>query len=130
MLDKYRSQGLEIVAPTQRYGFIGRRRDVGPDEELQHILETRDSDYGFLRDEAVPVSEASHKRYGVSTTPTVVLVDRLGIVRLYHPGQMTEAELEAAIRLCCRSSRAGGLHDLARPDEPAALTDLRDLPVP
>ncbi len=98
LLDKYRSQGLEIVAPTQRYGFIGRRRDVGSDEELQHIHKTRDSDYAFLRDEAVPVSEASHKRYGVSTTPTVVLVDRQGIVRLYHPGQMTEAELEAAIR--------------------------------
>ena len=63
-----------------------------------HIVQIRDTYYGFLRDEPVPVSEANHKRYGVSTTPTLALVDRGGIVRLYHPGQMTEEELEAAIR--------------------------------
>ena len=99
MLEKYGSQGLEIVAPTQRYGFIARRRDVGADEELQHIRKILNTEYEFLRDGAVPVSEASHKQYGVSTTPTLVLVDREGIVRLYHPGQMSEEALEAAIRL-------------------------------
>ena len=39
----------------------------------------------------------NHTRYGVSTTPTLVLVDRRGIVRLYHPGNMTEEELSAVI---------------------------------
>jgi hypothetical protein len=51
-----------------------------------------------LRDEPVPMSEANYKEYGVTSVPMNVLVDRQGIVRLYHPGRMTEEELEAAIR--------------------------------
>jgi thioredoxin-related protein len=58
----------------------------------------RDTYYGFLRNEPVPLSEANHKQYGVSSTPTIVLLDRKGIVRVYHPGRMTAEELEAAIR--------------------------------
>jgi hypothetical protein len=46
----------------------------------------------------VPVSERTLRQYGVSTTPTLALVDRQGIVRLYRPGNMTEADLDAAIR--------------------------------
>ena len=42
---------------------------------------------------SVPVSEESFKAWGASTTPTLALIDRLGIVRLYHPGRMTYEEL-------------------------------------
>jgi thioredoxin-related protein len=63
-----------------------------------HISQVRDQFYAFLRDEAVPVSEANHKQYGVSTTPTLVVLDRQGIVRLYRPGTMTIEELEAVIK--------------------------------
>lgn len=98
LLGKYRSQGLRVIAPTQRFGYIVSGQDAPADAELKHIIQVRDQYYGFLRDEGVPVSEALHKRYGVSSTPTLALVDRQGIVRLYHPGQMTEADLDAAIR--------------------------------
>ncbi len=97
LLDRYRKDGLVVIAPTQRYGYTARRKAATPDEEVQYIAGIRDATYSFLGDEAVPVSEANHTRYGVSTTPTLVLVDRGGIVRLYHPGQMTEQELRAAI---------------------------------
>ncbi len=97
LLDRYRHDGLIVVAPTQRYGYTVRRSPANPDEELRYIAQIRDTSYPFLRDAAVPVSEANHTRYGVSTTPTLVLVDRHGIVRLYHPGNMTEEELRAAI---------------------------------
>jgi hypothetical protein len=43
------------------------------------------------------VSEQNFLSYGVSTTPTLTLVDRRGIVRLYHPGGMTYQELRSAI---------------------------------
>jgi thioredoxin-related protein len=68
----------------------------------------RDTVYSFLKDMPVPMSVANHERYGVSTTPTVVIVDRQGAVRLYHPGQMTEAELETQLRplLAATSSAA------------------------
>jgi hypothetical protein len=43
------------------------------------------------------VTDANHKAYGVAAIPMHILVDRSGVVRLYRPGRMTEAELEAAI---------------------------------
>ena len=35
--------------------------------------------------------------FGVSTTATLVIADRQGVVRLYHKGLMTLEELEAAV---------------------------------
>jgi thioredoxin-related protein len=52
------------------------------------------------------VSEPNHKQYGVASTPTIVLVDRQGLVRLYHPGRMTEQELETAITALLRPATA------------------------
>lgn len=98
LLDKYRSQGLAIVAPTQRYGYVEGGRPAAPDKELRYIIQVRDTHYGFLHDEPVPVSEANYKEYGVTTVPMNVLLDRQGVVRLYQPGRMTEEELEAAIK--------------------------------
>ena len=97
LLDRHLAAGLTIVAPTQRYGYTVKRAPATPAAELEHIRQVRDEHYAFLRDEAVPVSEANHRLYGVSTTPTLVVLDRQGIVRLYHPGTMTAGELEAAI---------------------------------
>ena len=98
LLDKYRSQGLAIVAPTQRYGYVEGGRPAAPDKELRYIIQVRNKDYGFLRNEPVPLSEANSKEYGADAIPLHVLIDRQGIVRLHHPGLMTEEELEAAIR--------------------------------
>jgi thiol-disulfide isomerase/thioredoxin len=97
LLAKYQSQGLTIIAPTQRYGYVAGGKTASPDEELRYIVQVRDTVYSFLKDMPVPVSVANHERYGVSTTPTNVIVDRQGNVRLYQPGQMTEAELEAKL---------------------------------
>jgi thioredoxin-related protein len=46
----------------------------------------------------VPLSAANFITYGASTTPTLVLIDRAGVVRYYHPGAVPEAELAARIR--------------------------------
>jgi thioredoxin-related protein len=43
------------------------------------------------------VSAANFRRYGASTTPTLVLIDRTGRVAMYHPGRMTYDELRAKI---------------------------------
>lgn len=96
-LDRHRADGLTIVAPTQRYGYAAKRAPATPSAELEYLRQVRDEYYAFLRDEAVPVSEFNHKLYGVSTTPTLVVLDRQGMVRLYHPGTMTAGELEAVI---------------------------------
>jgi thiol-disulfide isomerase/thioredoxin len=98
LLAKYAPQGFMVLAPTQRYGFVGGRDSAGPDEETRYIVQVLQTNYSFLADQPVPLSEVNHQRYGVSTTPTLVLVDRENVVRLYHPGRMTEEDLELAIR--------------------------------
>src|SRR5215212_9949927 len=97
LLAKYQAQGLTVIAPTQRYGYVAGGKSATADEELRYIVQMRDTVYSVLKDLPVPVSVANHERYGVSTTPTNVIVDRQGNVRLYQPGQMTEAELEAKL---------------------------------
>ena len=94
---EYASKHLAIVAPTQRYGYIARGEEAGPAAELKYIDEVRHKFYRDLLDIPAPVSEENFKNYGASTTPTLVLIDRQGIVRLYHPGAMTLEELRAAI---------------------------------
>ena len=98
LVDKYRSQGLAIVAPTQQYGYVEGGRPAPPDRELRYIIQIRDTHYSFLRDIPVPIGEANHKAYGADAIPLHVLIDRQGIVRLYHAGRMTEEDLETAIR--------------------------------
>jgi thiol-disulfide isomerase/thioredoxin len=94
---QYQARGLAIVAPTQRYGYVAGGAQASADDELRYIVTVRDTYYPFLASIPVPVSEANHKRYGVSSTPTLVILDKNGIVRTYHPGKMTAAELRAAI---------------------------------
>ena len=98
LYEKYQTEGLAIVAPTQRFGYVAGGAPAPPDEELRYMREIRDKYYPFLAGVPVPVSAANHQRYGVSSTPTVVILDRRGMVRLYHPGQLSEAELESQLR--------------------------------
>ena len=94
---EYASNHLMIVAPTQRYGYTARGEEASPADELKYIDEVRHKFYHDLLDIPAPVSEENFKNYGASTTPTLVLIDRQGIVRLYHPGAMTLEELRTAI---------------------------------
>ena len=95
---KYRAQGLTIVAPTQRYGYVARGATAPADEELRYIVQIRDQYYPFLAELPVPLSVANHERYGVSSTPTIAILDRQGMVRLYHPGRLTEEEFETHLQ--------------------------------
>jgi thiol-disulfide isomerase/thioredoxin len=100
---KYRQQGLVIFAPTQRFGYVAGGKDASPDEELRYIDQVRKTSFPVLSDQSVPVSAANHLRFGVSTTPTLVLVDRAGIIRLYHPGKMAAEDLDARVQQLLRA---------------------------
>src|SRR5262245_8915100 len=97
LLEKYRDRGLLVIGPTRRYGYAERGVDATPAEELTHIEKVRQQYYGMIKDMAVPVSDEDALGYGMDATPTLVLVDRLGKVALYHPGKMTREELEPLI---------------------------------
>jgi thiol-disulfide isomerase/thioredoxin len=94
---EYGPHGLVMIAPTQRYGYVANGDEASPADELKYIEKIRHQFYADLLGVPAPVSEANFRDYGASTTPTLVLIDRSGIVRLYHPGAMTLDELRAAL---------------------------------
>jgi thiol-disulfide isomerase/thioredoxin len=93
----YKDKGFTIVAPTQRYGYVAKRTPADPQTELAYIGQVAKEFYGNVQ-WTVPVNNESFVSYGTSTTPTLVLIDREGIVRMYHPGAMKREELEPHIR--------------------------------
>ncbi len=93
----YRSTGLVLIGPTQHYGYVAGGDDAPRDVETRYIDLVRRQYYAPLAGMSVPLSEQNFLNYGASTTPTLVLIDRQGIVRLYHPGAMTYAQLTAAL---------------------------------
>jgi len=93
LLAQYRSRGLILIGPTQHYGYAAGGEEATRQQESRYIDEVRRQYYSPLGDMSVPVSEANFKNYGASTTPTLVLIDRSGIVRLYHPGAMSYLQL-------------------------------------
>jgi len=98
MLAKYQSAGLTLVAPTKFYGYVAKRAPAGPEEELAYLTGIRDSVYPWMKAMSAPISEQIFAQYGVSTTPTLVLIDRAGNVSKYHPGQLTVEQLEPMIQ--------------------------------
>jgi thiol-disulfide isomerase/thioredoxin len=94
---KYGARGLVVVAPTQHYGYVQGGQDAPRDVETKYIGQIFGQYYAGLGPVEVPLSERNFARFGVSTTPTIVLVDGKGIVRLYNPGNATYEELAAKI---------------------------------
>jgi len=98
----YGPRGLVVVAPTQHYGYIAGGREAPPDVETRYIGQVFAKYYAPLGPVEAPLSEANFARFGVSTTPTMVVVDGQGIVRLYNPGNATyellASKIEAALK--------------------------------
>ena len=72
--------------------------DAAPPQETAYIDSIRKEFYSALSAMPVPLSEENFRNYGASSTPTLVFVDRKGIVRLYHPGAMSYSELAAGVK--------------------------------
>jgi len=94
----YGPKGLVLIAPTRFYGYAAQGEDAAPAVEKQYIERVRRQFYAALGDVAVPLSNANFLKYGASTTPTLVLIDSAGVVRLYHPGNLSGPELAAHIQ--------------------------------
>jgi thiol-disulfide isomerase/thioredoxin len=96
--NRFAAQGLAVVAPTRYYGTAKDSQAATPEVERAHLADVLRDAYPGFEGIPVPIDEAAMVRYGASATPTFALVDRKGIVRLYTPTRMSEAELEERIR--------------------------------
>src|SRR5947209_6949206 len=65
---------IAIVAPTQLYGYVAGGEEAPTAAELKYIGEVRAKYYPGLAGVPAPVSADNFKRYGASTTPTLVLI--------------------------------------------------------
>jgi thiol-disulfide isomerase/thioredoxin len=108
LMAKYGPGGLVLVAPTKLYGYAANGEDATPAVEKQYTQKVRDQYYHPLGGMTVPVGAANFLNYGASTTPTLALLDRAGIVRYYHPGAVSEAELAAQIQAAMGPVAASG----------------------
>jgi len=94
---EFAPKGLKVIGPTQLYGYTAQIEHASPGDELAYIDAVRHRFYSGLLDMPVPVSKYNFDKYGASTTPTLVLVDRAGKVAMYHTGALPYADLKAEI---------------------------------
>jgi thiol-disulfide isomerase/thioredoxin len=95
--EQFSGRGLVLVGPTQHYGYVAKGEEAAPERETPYIDTLRRAVYAPVGAMPVPLDEENFKVYGASTVPTLVLIDRRGIVRLYHPDVMPYEELAVAI---------------------------------
>ncbi len=99
---EYAPKGLKVIGPTRLYGYTAQIEHASPNDELMFIDAVRHRFYSGLLDVPMPVSSYNFNVYGASTTPTLVLLDRMGKVAMYHPGAMRYGELKAEIEKVMR----------------------------
>jgi thiol-disulfide isomerase/thioredoxin len=89
---RYELRGLQLMTLTRYY-------DDGPDHAREKFLidSVWKSVYAELGTVPMVISTASMERYGGSSTPTFVFVDKEGIVRRYTPTRLTEEELNRTV---------------------------------
>ena len=99
ILDKLKREfpTVSFLGPTQHYGYISKGTATSDAQETAYIELVRRQFYANLVPAPAVINEENFASWGVSTTPTLVLIDKAGKVAQYHPGNMSETELRAAL---------------------------------
>jgi len=105
-----RAQGPTLCRVASKYAdlaVVPITRFAGKTaEEHEHDKARMDSvwtaEYAPLGKTGVVIGDAAALEYGGSSTPTIVLIDRKGVVRRYTPTRLTERDLTSAIELALR----------------------------
>ncbi len=97
LVEKYRPRGLAFVAPTRDFGDGAGGRPATPAEEKAEIARVWTETYAMPEGVSAPIDTETMVRYGVAAHPTLVLLDKKGLVRLYTPTRMSEEELSRRI---------------------------------
>jgi thiol-disulfide isomerase/thioredoxin len=89
----YEKQGVQVVAVTRYF----EKNVADRAREKARVDSVWNADYKDVGPIPRVFSTASMERYGVSSTPTFVFVDRDGIVRRYTPTRLTEEEFDRTL---------------------------------
>jgi cytochrome c biogenesis protein CcmG/thiol:disulfide interchange protein DsbE len=89
---RHAHEGLQVLALTRFYDDDSLR--VKEKARVDSVWNAVYPDVGTI---PIVFSTASMERYGGSSTPTFVFVDRAGIVRRYTPTRLTESEMERTV---------------------------------
>ena len=84
----YHDEGLEMVAVTQYYGFVGTKRGLSEEEEYAEMANFRTE-----KDEPWPMlfcDKSNDEAYGIGL-PFWVIIDREGNVEFVQFGYSTES---------------------------------------
>lgn len=95
--EKYQSRGLGLIAVTRLYSSPTDEKPMTPAEEKAKVEQVWKESYKGLENVPIAIDTDAMVRYGASATPTFALVDRKGVVRLYTPTRLSEAELSRKI---------------------------------
>lgn len=95
--EKYKPRGLELIAATRLYSTPTDEKPMTPAEEKAQVEKVWKESYKGLEGVPIAIGTDTMVRYGGSATPTFALVDRKGVVRLYSPTRLSEAELSRRI---------------------------------
>jgi thiol-disulfide isomerase/thioredoxin len=106
LMAKYGPRGFVVVAPTQHYGYVAGGEAAPAAAETKYIEKVFAKYYAGLGSVEIPLSAANFSKLGVSTTPTMVLIDGQGIVRLYNPGAASYEVLSQKIEASLNGSRS------------------------
>ena len=99
---EFAPKGLAFIPLTEKFGYVAGGEDAPPEVEVRYIEQVRQQFYSGLIDAPALINEENFNRYGASTTPTFVLIDRNGLVKMYHPGGITYEELRPRVEALFR----------------------------
>ena len=54
LINKYKDSGITVIAPTQRFGYVEKKKLAGPAEELAYIEQVRDQYYPWMKSVSAP----------------------------------------------------------------------------
>jgi len=100
MQDSLGSQGLQVVSVTSFYGYYAGKQGVSKADEFGRMQNEFVKEFKMTWPVVFDEKQLTQARYGVSSIPQLVVIDRNGIVRRVQVGNTAvgEEETEALVK--------------------------------
>ena len=89
-------EGLQVISITSFYGYFGAKKNVKPTEELELMQSSFVKEFKITWPVVFDAKQITQSKYGVSSIPQMVVIDRTGIVRRVQVGNTPQGEEETA----------------------------------